>query len=85
MTRAQSHERGKPRTAIDHVVFSVHFKPQAIGARRQRFFEVLQFEAEVCGYIQCFGPQPAVRVPLPLGVLIWVQVTAGTSFQAFFW
>jgi hypothetical protein len=85
MTFAQSHERGKARTAIDHVIFGVHFEPQAIGPRRQRFCEVLQFEAETCGYVQRFGPQPAVREPLPLGVWILVQVPAGTSFQAFFW
>jgi hypothetical protein len=49
MTVAQSHERGEARTAVNHIVLSMYFKPQAIGPRRQRFMQMLQLEAEACG------------------------------------
>jgi hypothetical protein len=51
MAFAQRQQRGEARTAVNHVVLAVHLKPQAIGPSRQRFVEVLQFEAEAGGNV----------------------------------
>jgi hypothetical protein len=56
MTLTQGHERCKPRPTINHVIFSVYLEPQAVGLRPQRLREVLQSEAEACGYIQRCDP-----------------------------
>jgi hypothetical protein len=49
MMFAQRHERAEARPTVDHIIFGVHFEPQAIGPRHQRLVEMLQLEAEACG------------------------------------
>ena len=83
MARADGFEPGQARAAVGQVVLGVHLPPQAGGSAPQRLVVVLGLEAQAGGESGCHGQLfMGVSMPMPLGVLIVVQVPAGTNFQA---
>jgi hypothetical protein len=85
--RTDALQPGQARPARDHVVLGVDLEPQAVlGADRRAGLGlgvVLGLQTQPggrCGGHQRFGI--GLSEPLPLGVLIAVQVPRGVSFQA---
>ena len=68
----------------------MHLEPQAGPPAGQRLAEVLRLEAEAgLEWRRAHGAAPqdfiGVSEPMPLGVLMLVQVPTGTFFQALPW
>src|SRR5690606_12709315 len=96
MTFGYRLQPGKTRTARHHVVFRMDLEPQTFGIAMQRIVVMLGLEAESGTGLDLHGEQAVsvgksdqdsigVSEPWPFGVLIDIQVPAGTFFHALPW